>query len=794
MTIKQIDDKILNKMIGECSGRLGCTEAEFLHDGIDLPPGPVDRAALELTPRKDLTWRALRETVENEGAFRCSEKTEDERTVDELIEMLERRGLEYQLTNDDARKLIDAGEGWLVANNLDRFTGLDVDIAYKLIDSGCESQVLKFVHVFGESVLDIVLVCMDKIESSVDLANTVLEHLSDYSMDAAMKSIILWACARHDPIKIIQLDLEGLIGAEEAFKLRECIAKFGPELRGVSKYNPHEDRAGDMEHATSSRPGTEFHEKAIQVDRRLRSPETENDRNLKEFIWQAYDKLRADIASRYGDQYAQDIFGGQGDKLGDMWPVYRRLVADYIAEKNEDKLPEALEKAAREFVQVLEADTFYYDKLFAEWDAKRIGEREFQEVFLGRDGVYAFVGRQAQIWARRRKLGMGNGEEGGSLLGFPTYLVYPQWFIRDLDDEAKKEYLGRRIPDPDVAHYFDTGFTGTIPEDIMSVLGVSESEQDRRIRLISASDQPRTVLGLKGTRPQRDRVVDVIEDRPKDERSAKGLYRTKGDRLEPYSLPSRPDERLAFRMIQLALHRHYYTRELKNMQTATLGYEVRHLENQREMRIDSSYDEAVKDQLAELLSSSDIGTKLLQLATSLKIANPSDPYPGEAVFELSLAGGTEVIIKNVVSSKSQGPVDEFEVLLLLNKFGVDAPKPVARVFTSGQQGFVVMEKMNGESGRNVRDFFASNAVSEANQRQLMIDALLCMKKIARTIRWDVGIDKPWHLKDFIIEYGRDDDGQYCILSMRPIDFEHAKVFDPDNPCSVELGQGLDDLV
>ena len=655
MTIEQIDDKILNKMIDERSGRLSRTKAEFLHDGIDLPPDSVDRNA----PRKELTCYALRETVENEEVFLCTENTEDELTVDGL---------------------------------------------------------------------------------------------------------------------------------------RECIAKFGPELRGVSKYNPHEDRAGDMKHATSSRPGTEFHEKAIQVDRRLRSPETENDRNLKEFIWQAYDKLRADIASRFGDQYAQDIFGGQGDKLGDMWPVYRRLVADYIAEMNEDKLPEALEKAAGEFVLVLEIDIDYYDKLFAEWDVKRIGEREFQEVFLGRDGVHAFVGRQAQIWARRRKLGMGNGEEGGSLLGFPTYLVYPRAFIRDLDDEAKKEYIGYHIPNPDVAHYFDTGFTGTIPEDIMSVLGVSESEQDRRIRLISASDRPRTVLGLKGIRSQRDNVVDIIEYRPKDEWSAEGLYRTKDGRLEPYSLPSRPNKRLAFRMIQLALHRHYYTRELKNMETATLGYEVRHLENQREMRIDSSYDEAVKDQLAELFSSSDIGTKLLQSATSLKIANPSDPYPGEAVFELSLTGGTEVIIKNVVSSKSQGPVDEFETLLLLNKFGVDAPKPVARVFTSGQQGFIVMEKMNGESGRNVQDFFASNAVSKANQRQLMTDALSRMEEIAETVRRDTGIDKPWCLKDFIIEYGRDDDGQYCILSMRPIDFEHAKVFDPDNPCSVELGQGLDDLV
>ena len=78
MTIEQIDDKILNKMIGECSGRLSRTEAEFLHDDV---PDSVDHADLELNaPCKELTWRALRGTVENEGAFRCSEKTEDERT------------------------------------------------------------------------------------------------------------------------------------------------------------------------------------------------------------------------------------------------------------------------------------------------------------------------------------------------------------------------------------------------------------------------------------------------------------------------------------------------------------------------------------------------------------------------------------------------------------------------------------------------------------------------------------------------------------------------------------------
>ena len=695
-----------------------------------------------------------------------------------------------------AHKLIDAGDGGEVVGNLDNFTGLDASVAHKLIDAGYELQVLQCAHVFGESTSEIVLGCIDKIKLDADVADAVLEHLSDYGMDTAAQCTVLWACANHYSTaqKVAQLDLEGLIGSEEASKLRAHIAELKPDLQGVEKYNPYADEAGDMEHVTSSRPGTKFHERAIQANRRLRSPETEEDRELAETIQQAYDKLRADIASQYGDQYSQEMFGKRGDKLGDIWPAYRRLVADYIAVMDEYGLPEALERAAEAFNQVLKVDTKYYDRLFAEWDAKRIGEREFQEVFLGRDGVYAYVARRAQLYARRRRLGMSSHAAGGSLMEFPTYLVYPRGFRDELDDVVKDEYLHPRIQNPDAAYYYDTGFTGTIPEDIMRVLGVSESDRDSRIRLLSASDRPRTVLGLKGDKPEIDQIVNTIEYHVKDEESAEGLYRTEDGRLEPYSRPTNPDERLAFRMTQLALSRHYYTRELKNTEPVNMGYEVKRLEGQREMRIDGEYSEAVKGRLAELFSSHDIGAELLQSATSLKIANPNDPYPGEAVFELSVGGDTEVIVKNVVKAKQQGPIDEFEALLLLRKLGVDAPKPIARVFTSGQQGFVVMEKINGESGRTIREFFANNAVSEANQRELMADALSRMRDIAETVRRDTGIDKPWRLKDFIIEYSRDGNDQYHIASMRPIDFERAKVFDPDDPHSIELGQGLDDLV
>ena len=397
--------------------------------------------------------------VARDGERGFKQAVEDTYTVDELLETLVSENSNHQLTNHDIHKLINAGHGRAVARNLDSFTGLDASIAYELIDAGCggrvgrylknftgldhneiahkiintghgdvvagylknftgldasiayelidagyELQVLQCVYVFGEAAPEIVLSCIDKIKLSDDLADAVLGHLSYYGMDTVARSTVLWACANHYSTaqKVTQLDLEGLIGAEEASRLRAYIAELKPELRGIVKYHPYADEAGDIEHVTSSRPGTEFHKRAVQADRRLRLPKTEDDRRLRETIKQAYDKLQKDIASRYGDRYAQELFGGRGDKTGDAWPTYRRLVADYIAEMGEVDISETLERAAKIFNQVLEVDTGYYDRLFAEWDTKRIGEREFEEVFLGRDGVYAYVGRRAQLYARRR--------------------------------------------------------------------------------------------------------------------------------------------------------------------------------------------------------------------------------------------------------------------------------------------------------------------------------------------------------------------------------------------------------
>ena len=172
------------------------------------------------------------------------------------------------------------------------------------------------------------------------------------------------------------------------------------------------------------------------------------------------------------------------------------------------------------------------------------------------------------------------------------------------------------------------------------------------------------------------------------------------------------------------------------------------------------------------------GAELLASAKALKLADPHDPYPDEAVFELSMPMVGDIIVKNVVAGKQQGPIDEFEALVLLRRLGIDVPRPVARVFTGGQNGFIVMEKIEGESGRTTGNFFDDNGIPEANRKEVLKDALKRIKKVAEIVRRDIGLDKPWRLKDFMITYKRNESGQLEIDTMRPIDFERVKVFDP----------------
>lgn len=716
------------------------------------------------------------------------------------------------LTNQDTKAIVDSlikqDRIITVVRHLSKLSDLSPDVAQAMVDLDSAFvyvDIAQHADAFQDPIRTLGLI-PEYVWAGADFADAIVENIAKYNLPPDTLNDFLTKCAQNYSTaqKIKQLDLIGMGLDQEAVDvLLGHIATLKPEATGVAKENPFEAESGSMDIVTLSKPGTELHALGSKVSKQLREARDDAEHPLSHqaHLVDAYYKIlvrRAQEKPEYGDVLGEET----GSSTNSMYATYRRLAADFIAmefvtnkdlertvsdasktdwEALDTKLSHALDEANQKFLDVLRTDVPYYDKLFTEWDAKRLGQKDFQEVFLGRDGVYAYIGRRAQIQARKRFLGL-EGEEHDTTM--PTYLVYPRDFRDNLTTETKDVYLRQNIPNPQAAHYYDTGFTGTVPQDIMKVLGLSEADWDERIRLLSGTKRDRTVLGLEGSENERHQIVNTIEYNVKNERTAAGLYSDENDELQPYAEPTSPKDRLQFAFVQQALHRHYYVKEMEALQGAETRVAMTATSLQSgELRLSTKLDDTQKQQLTEFFDHDNIGQRLLSGAKQIKISDPSDPYPDEAVFEIPLAGTDGVIVKSVVTDKQQGPLDEFEALLLLQKVGVDSPTPLGRIFTDGQHGFVIMEKLPGISGRAIQQYFDDNNISEEDQQGILAYTKDKMQEIAETIRRDTGLDKPWRLKDFMLVF---ETLPTTVDRMLPIDFERANVFDPQNPQSIEI--------
>ena len=697
------------------------------------------------------------------------------------------------LTSQDAVKLIENGFDHFVSTYIKKFTNLGTDIAYRLVGENANNIfcVLDFYSQdgFGGGLDLPTLFAKTPLETDIKLANAVVENLDGLQITGELLANVLRRCAVQysTAYKISRLDLELLIGKDEAASLRQHIKTIRPDLSDIENANPYAEAAGDIEHVTMTLPGTELHARASAISRELEqemSADWCEQTNRARMIKASYDELRANITDKYNAEYVSQIFGDRG-KFGDMMPIYRRLIADYAANdyrvsmENFSIFSSDLKNANSAFENVLE-DTAYYDKLFLEWDAKRVSQRDFQEVFIGRDGVYAYVGRRAQMLARQRKLGLQRPDHQMDYFDLPTYLVYPRDFIYNLDSEAKTVYLQQNISNPEAAYYFDTGYHGTVPENIMSTLGLPCEQSSKHIRLLSSTaERQRTVVGL-GDDIDKRHAVACIEGSAKDENMASGVWIHKNGDIEeliPYANPKSAYERLAFRMMQLALHRHYYSKEM-NQKTPQIDQFTSHELGAHEIRINASLDSEHKQQLIDLFSDEHDSPGTLRDKAKI-IKNPHDLFRNEAFFELNLPENGNIIIKNVIASRDDGPVDEFEALLLLRASGADTPRPLACVFNESG-AVIVMDKPAGIYGLEIEEYFKDHNVEVTQRQKILDDVLSRMQVIADVVRRDVGIDKAWRLKDFMIEF----DDESNIQAMRPIDFENSQVFDPASPCAV----------
>lgn len=214
-----------------------------------------------------------------------------------------------------------------------------------------------------------------------------------------------------------------------------------------------------------------------------------------------------------------------------------------------------------------EMDIPLYDRIYAKFDKFREDKKNSLEVYLGRDGIYAYLGRRAQDVAKQRKIGWKRRKElkeKGKILKInPRYLVYPRYFHDNLNKEVKRRYLEQegisKEADP---IFFDVGHRGTIPEQIMKIMGFEDEEIEKRIFMLESS------VSTRGAFPESygfdlAEQYDYIEHNYKSEHTATGLYiDPKTNKIKYVARPTFPKDQFYFSMIKQALTRHFWLKEM----------------------------------------------------------------------------------------------------------------------------------------------------------------------------------------------------------------------------------------
>ena len=447
----------------------------------------------------------------------------------------------------------------------------------------------------------------------------------------------------------------------------------------------------------------------------------------------------------------------------------------------ENVIREVCNQGFNKFTTALEIDVPLYDKLYEEFDDLRETGRSPLEVYLGRDGIYAYIGRRAQDVARRRKMGL-EGREKQRKMGevieiHPQYTVYPRYFRDNLSYDVRRQFLEQEgiTPDADPLFY-DTGYTGTIPEQMMRIMDFDEADIERRIRLLSAPSPHRRVKGISEN--ARDDIVEYIEHNSKIEEAAEGLVMDKRTgKIRPIAKPTSPEEQFSFMMVKQAMARHYWLKEKL------------HHEPSGNVNLDSEhYTIRIRQDYAKLLPEGFLKDPRIFFAEKgelLKGSKGEGKYPDEEVVLFRLQDGTEIVAKRVELRKAKEARKEFSILIAAKKAGLPTADPVG--FLSGKEekdpSYLLMGKVEGVSGRNFeRHMMESGKYTAEQVREMMKIIAQKNKEMAELFRETLQIDKRWRIKDTIIEI---DESTGEIKNVIPIDWERAGNYNPNSPKEID---------
>lgn len=133
------------------------------------------------------------------------------------------------------------------------------------------------------------------------------------------------------------------------------------------------------------------------------------------------------------------------------------------------------------------------------------------------------------------------------------------------------------------------------------------------------------------------------------------------------------------------------------------------------------------------------------------------------------------VAKLVQTGKMMKPDQELHVLERIHEHGLPAPRPLG-MLKVGDAYFTLMEYVDGISGQDIWMKLATRGWTKEQIGTAKEDAERMMQEIAQRFRSELEIDKPWYIKDFLLNFeGR------TLVSMFPLDWERAHAYDPNKP-------------
>lgn len=669
---------------------------------------------------------------------------------------------------------------------------------------------------------------LESIETNLDLADYFVENLENYYKESWVEGCVLGAVSHYSVAqKVLQVIDAGNVWTNvpwiEAVKnkaqktVEENSGHGAEKFKESDPYEHHQWRFGTHQMQISS-----------EIANFLTGTEKSLDK-LKSLGFQTKElpsllsKVNKEINTSYQDFLEQirsnsnisdedkESFLNPEKSLVKMTPLIeniRSLVARYIAQldykyslgdnkwlntKSEDdkdqnykqiffsNLQGTLKEGFARYIKIHEVDVPLYDKLYEEFDTLRETGRYPLEVYLGRDGIYAYIGRHAQDVARRRKMGMEGRKklkEMGEVIEIhPQYIVYPRYFRDNIDYQTKRQFLEQEEISPSADPlFYDTGYTGTIPEQIMRVMDFSEEDIEQRIRLLSAPSAHRRVKGISEN--ARSEIIEYIEHNAKTEETAEGLIiDKKTGKIRHIAKPTTPEEQFYFMMVKQAITRHYWLQEqLHHEPSGNVNLDSEHYT----IRIRQEYAKLLPEEFIE-----DPKQFFTQHGELLKGSKGEGQYPDEEVILFKLSDGTEIVAKRIELRKAKEARKEFSILIFAKKAGLPTAEPVG--FLSGKEdqdgSYLLMKKIEGRSGRKFeKELRESGKYSDDQIKNIMQQVAEKNKEMAELFRTTLKIDKRWRIKDTIIEFNEETGD---VGSVVPIDWERVQNYNPATPKEID---------